>query len=265
MESGIIELAPVFKGSTETTAEKMKEYMQGVVTRFCGVTGLVVTGMVDHEKGAFFILGEEGKDQGLVAIGNSNNNGAYITTMVVSNTGPGNEIRLGITAYGNINNGDGQIYQFSSLPVWMKYVRTDHGMVIGLQAAASPSVQTPVMALQKIRSGDTEELAMLRIYSSALYAAYNPALLNEVKNTWLFAQSGLNKNIIPPDKEAMAEICLESRAELPGMRLYTNKKRAEVWNMVRVGGVQYIVASRGNFDNGSFTLLMQASDPEPQA
>lgn len=265
MEAGIIKLAPAFAGSNETTAGEMKEYMQTVAARFCEVTGLVVIETVDHERGAFFILGEEGKAHGLVALGNSNYSSYHYRVIGVSGVGPDNDIRLGIAPSPNTNSSDGQAYSIASQDIWMKYIKTDHGMVIGLQSGTVPSVKTPTMILQKIRIGDTEELAMLRIYSNSFYASYTPMLSNEEKSTVLFTQSGCNRNIIPTEKEAMAEICLESRAELPGMRLYTNKKMAAVWNKVRIGGIQYIVASYGTANSATFALLMQASDTAPQA
>ncbi len=265
MEAGIIKLAPAFAGSNETTAGEMKEYMQAVAARFCEVTGLVLIETVDHERGAFFIIGEEGKTHGLVAIGNSNYGSYHYRVIGVSGVGPDHDIRLGMNIQSNTNSYNGQGYTIASQDIWMKYIKTDHGIVIGLQSDTVPLAKTPTMIMQKIRIGDTEELAMLRIYSNSFYASYTPMLSNEEKSTVLFTQSGYNRNIIPTEKEAMAEICLESRAELPGMRLYTNKKMAAVWNKARIGGIQYIVASYGTANSATFALLMQASDTAPQA
>ena len=257
MESGIIKLAPVFTGSAETTAAEMKEYIQGVVTRFCGVTGLVVLETVDHERGAFFILGEEGKTQGIVAIGNPNSN-YYYQTIGVSRVWVDNAVSIGMTFNTNTSSNTGQSYRLSTYPIWMKYIKTDHGIAIALQEAAKPGAMSSHMIIHK-QKGDVEEMAMLWIYSSAMYASYNPALVNGAESAALFLLTGCNKNIIPPDKEAMADIYLESGVELPGMRLYTNKKNVANWNKVRIGGTQYILAMKGNIDNGIYSLIMQAS------
>ncbi len=257
MESGIIELAPIFKGSKDTTAEEMKEYMQGVVARFCEVTGLVVIETVDHEKGASFIIGEEGKTQGLISIGNSSNASYFYCYMNTSTIGPLNEIRFPVSA--NSSSHDGQSYEFVRNPIFMNYVRTDNGIAFGMQPAQSPKKNPFSMAFQKIIYGNgTEELVMLRRFGDALYASYNPALLNEEKSTQLFKLSGFNKNIIPQDKEAVADIYLETGVVLPGMRMYTNKKNVSEWNKVRISGKQHLLAAKGSDE--IFSLLMQASD-----
>lgn len=263
MESGIIKLAPVFKGDSTTTAEEMKEYMQGVVTRFCEITGLVVIETVDHDRGAFFIIGEEGKTQGLIAIGNSRSVSYYNNTMLTSNIGPDNEIRISFDANINANAGDGQAFAFNQRPVYMSYYKVDHSIAIGLQISESPSKPPFVMALQGIINGSgTEELIMLRSYGDALYASYNPLLLNEGKSTALFTLSGFNKNIIPQDKEAVADIYLESGEGLPGLKLYTNKKNTSAWNRVDIGGMRYLVVKKGS--GGCFSLIMKSSDTEAQ-
>lgn len=260
MESGIIELAPVFKGSSETTAEQMKEYIQGVVTRFCEVTDLVVIETVNHEKGAFFILGEEGKTQGIIAIGNSMSPNYYYYSMIVSNVGPNNEIRTGMSISSSFNGNDGQAYQFQAYPVWMKYARVCHGIIIGLKLIQSPAEIAPTMVIQKIRdsNGGAEELATLRLYDNRWSASYNPMLLNERKDYPLFTQLGYNEIIIPKEKEAVADIYLNNGVEVPGVKLYTNKKNVDVWNKVRIGGTQYFVASKSNHAiNGWYSLIMQ--------
>lgn len=258
MESGIIELAPIFKGSEETTAEEMKEYMQGVVARFCEVTGLVVIETVDHEKGASFIIGEEGKTQGLISIGNSSGIRHYYNVMHISTVGPLNEIRF-LTVNGSQSTPDGQGYIFLQYPVFMNYIKTDYSIAIGMQTNQSPQKNPFSMAFHKIIYGNgTEELVMLRRYVDALYASYNPALLNEEKSTPLFKLLGFNKNIIPQDKEAVADIYLETGVVLPGMRMYTNKKNVSEWNKVRISGKQYLLAAKGSGE--IFSLLMQASD-----
>ena len=160
MESGIIELASVFKGSAETTAEEMKEYMQGVVTRFCGVTGLVVLETVEHERGAFFILGEEGKTQGIVAIGNPNNNYHY-QLIGVSRVGVDNAVLYGTAFASNAVNNYGCPYRISTNPIWMKYIKTDHGIAIALKEATRPGEITPNMIFNKIQKGNVEEMAFV--------------------------------------------------------------------------------------------------------
>ncbi len=260
MESGIIKLAPTFTGSTETTAEEMKEYVQGVVARFCGVTGLVVLETVDHEKGAFFILGEEGKTQGIVAIGNPNNN-YYYQAIGVSRVWVDNAVSMGTSFVSNTSSNLGRAYRLNNYPVWMKYIKADHGIAISIEEAAKPGAMSPYIIIHK-QKGDMEEMAMLWMYSSAMYASYNPALVNGVEGAALFSLTGCNKNIIPPDKEAMADIYLESGVELPGMRLYTNKKNAANWNKVKIGGTQYVLAMKGNFDNGNYSLIMKVSETQ---
>lgn len=262
MESGIIELAPVFKGSAETTAEEMKEYLQCVVARFCGVTGLTVLETVDHERGAFFILGEEGKTQGIVAVGNTKNSGYYYRLIDFSSVGVNNRIMHGMENTSASSSGVGQAFSLGQYPTWMKYAKTDNGIVVGIQTSTSPGEINPFMLFNKIQKGDVEETEMLLICNSVIYASYNPVLDNGVGNGLLFATSGLNKNVIPPDKEAMAEIYLESEAALAGMRLYTNKKRANAWNKVRIGTGKYIVVLKGNIDSAYYALLMQASDAD---
>lgn len=262
MESGIIKLAPAFTGSAETTAEEMKEYVQGVATRFCGITGLVVLETVDHEKGAFFILGEEGKTQGIVAIGNPNNN-YYYQAIGVSRVWVDNTISIGTAFTSNISSNLGRAYRLNAYPIWMKYIKADHGISISIEEAAKPGAMSPIMIIHK-QKGDMEEMAMLWTHSSAMYASYNPALVNGAEGAVLFSLTGCNKNIIPPDKEAMTDIYLESGVELPGMRLYTNKKNAASWSKVRIGGTQYILAMKGNFDTGVYSLIMKASDTAAQ-
>lgn len=260
MESGIIELAPTFKGSRETTAEEMKEYIQGVVTRFCEVTDLVVIETVDHEKGAFFVLGEEGKTQGIIAIGNNKSSSYYYYSMIVSNLGPNNEIRTGIDTSASFNVNDGQAYQFQASPVWMKYARAGHGIIIGLKQIQSPDEIEPTMVIQKIRdsNGGAEEVATLHLYNNGWNASYNPMLLNGKKGYPLFTQLGYNEIIIPKEKEAVADIYLNNGVEVAGMKLYTNKKNVDVWNKVRIGGTQYFVASKSNHAiSGWYSLIMQ--------
>ena len=141
MESGIIQLFPAFNGSTETTKEEMAAYVKEAADRFCELVGLAVIGeaTIQHEYGAVYVLGEQGEEQGIIAIGNAETASYYYNRVFISKVGAGNTICVPYTT-NSYNQYGGAIYSVSAASsAYMKYEKDQNTVIFSIGTGATAS------------------------------------------------------------------------------------------------------------------------------
>lgn len=260
MESGIIQLFPAFRGSAETTKEEMAAYIKAAADRFCALMGLAVIeeATVQHDYGAVYVLGEQGEEQGIIAVGNVAAASYYYDRVLISKVGAGNSICVPYTAtsYGQYG---GVIYSVSAtISIYMKYKKDQDTAIfcMGTGTTASISYNNGCFCITQFRYGGVEKKNFMVCYGNLFYTSYNSILGNETDNMVLFPVNNPYAPLVPADKEALADICLQN-AELPYMKLFTNKKGMAQWSILSVNGEKYAVMFKGS----SWTVLVKMKDP----
>lgn len=259
MESGIIQLFPAFNGSAETTKEEMAAYVKEAADRFCELTGLVVieAATIQHDYGAVYVLGEQGEEQGIIAVGNVDSAAYYYKNMLISRVGAGNSV---IVPYNgsSYNQHGGVIYSITpAVSVYMKYEKDCDTAIfsMGTGTTASISYNNGYFCITQFQYGEVKKKNFMVCYNNSFYASYNSSLGNEVESTALFPVNNPYKPLVPADREAIADICINN-AVLPYMKLFTNKKNMAQWSVLSVNGEKYAVMLKSS----SWTVLIKMKD-----
>lgn len=260
MEKGIIQLFPAFAGSADTGTEEMTAYVNESAGRFCKLTGLVVIdeATVRHEHGIVLVLGEEGEKQGIIAIGNVNNASYYYRSMFISRVGVGNTVIVPYST-NSYNQHGGTVFNITSAgSVYMKYIKDENTVIfsMGIGTTGSTAYNNGYFCVTRFQYGEAEKKNFMVCYSNLFYASYNGSLGNETENAALFPVNNPYAPLVPADKEALADICLQN-AGLPYMKLFTNKKNMAQWSVFTIGSEKYAVMLKGS----SWTVLVKLKDP----
>ena len=259
MESGIIQLFPAFNGSTETTKEEMTAYVKEAADRLCELTGLVVIeeATIQHAYGIVYVLGEQGEGQGIIAVGNVDNASFYYRSVFLSRVGAGNTICVPYTG-NSYNQHGGAIYSITSVAsAYMKYEKDRDTAIFSMGAGTTPSISYNggYFCITQFQYGEVKKKNFMVCYSNSFYASYNSSLGNEVENTALFPVNNPYQPLVPADREAIADICINN-AVLPYMKLFTNKKNMAQWSVLSVNGEKYAVMLKSS----SWTVLVKMKD-----
>ncbi len=257
METGIIGLFPAFAGSASTTAEEMSAYMRDAAERLCRIGGLTVIegATIQHGHGAVYILGEEGEEQGIIAVGNVDHASYYYKSMFISRVGAGNTVIVPYTTNSYNQHGGLAFSITASSSVYMKYIKDGDTAVfrMGTGATASASYNIGYFCLTQFRYGEETKKNFMVCYGSSFYASYNSILGNEIENTELFTVKNSYAPLVPPGSEALADIYI-SNAALPHMKLFTNRKNIAEWSVMQISGGKYAVMVR---PSSGWTVLVR--------
>lgn len=244
MEKGVVQLLESISISNTATAEEMKEIVRPIVDKVCDVTGLVVTRVEEHERGAFFVLGEEENGHEVIAIGNINQSGSYYTTLLISRIGVNGALLNTTTSQTNLNS---LMFYISRNPSSMRWVKYSDGIALSFANQAPESfAANPNLVMSKVvgEDGNSSESTALFFSGSQVYASFSSLLDNVNSNDVVLDLSYFKGQTVPKNKEALSDIYPKSGATFPGLLFFTNAIGINPWGTIMVDGKRYMVCTK---------------------
>lgn len=257
MTEGITTLYENFALTNTSTAEEIRTFIKSGVDKFCEMTGLVIISTVEHEKGGMYFLGESGKEQGIIAIGNFET--SSYNQIGFLNVGMDNSTRA--TGFSGNLGTTGKLVNFSTSyrNLYIRYVKTDSMFAFALDANQALIFANYTISIIKISNLETEQLACLFPYSGNVGASYN-ILLDNLDNKSVLSYSQNYGFEIPNGKEAVLDVYVAKMFKSP-FRLYTNRLNVAVGNKVTIEGVKYIVLySMGSSGYQYYSIIARISE-----
>lgn len=256
MESGIVKLFPAFAGSADTTAEEMKTYVKTGVDLFCSLSGLVIleNKTIDHTYGVVYLLGTEGTEQAIIAIGNYNHETYFYSHIFYSLIGPDDKVEY--THYTSSTTSEG--YAGKALGIrnyncYMKYIKGNKNFIFDIGAGLLVPSSVKCNIITKFQQNNIEKDIMLNIYSSRVYMSYATINGNEGDRA-LFNLETNKVAYIKDSEEGILNIYTSGNGEFPYIKLYSNRMQLKVWTMFSAGNKKYIIL---NSNNGYFTPIAE--------
>lgn len=252
MESGIVKVSEIFKGSTSTTAEEMKDIVMSIAENICGVIGLSITKTVDKEFGVTVYIGESESSKSILAISNNQNSSKFFNLICISRVLYENAIYLEGTQYGSIG-----LY-INNNPIYMKYAKDGYKIALGFANISNPrtsDINNVDFFISKIAQENEGILTVFSCNNAVAYASYNEYLENIVAGTAEFHIGGTKHPIVPSDKDAFLDIYLKNGTKLDGIQLYTNNFGYIPWKVIIVNGERFLIVSMKSV----WTLAMKMS------
>lgn len=256
MESGIVKLFPAFAGSKETTAEEMKAYVKTGVDLFCSLSGLVIleSKTIDHTYGVVYLLGTEGAEQAIMAIGNYNYETYFYSHIFYSLIGPDDKVEYtNYTSTATSEGYSGKALGIRDYNCYMKYIKGSKNFIFDLGAGASAPTFVKCNIITKFNINNMEKDAMLYIYSSRVCMSYDTINGNEGDRA-LFNLETNKAPYIKDSEEGILNIYTSGNGEFPYIKLYSNRMQLKAWTMFSAGNKKYIIL---NSSNGYFTPIAE--------
>lgn len=225
MESGIVKLFPAFTGSKETTAEEMKAYVKTGVDLFCSLSGLVIleNKTINHAHGVVYLLGTEGSEQAIMAMGNMGHGSNFYISIFYSLMGPDNKIEYNYMDSYMGSGGTGSGFRIDGDNCYIKYIKTSKNFIFSLREGTTVPTFEIYNSITNYKIMETENRCLFCISGTSTYMSYDSVIGND-GNIGLFAvPDGSNTPYVKKNVEGILNIFINSDGELPYIKLFTNK------------------------------------------
>lgn len=256
MESGIVKLFPAFNGSKETTAEEMKAYVKTGVDLFCSLSGLVIleSKTINHTHGVVYLLGTEGSEQAIIAMGNHSNDSYFYDYLFFSLIGPDDKIEFTDYMSGSNENSNGKtLRMYNNYNCYMKYIKGSKNFIFDLGVGQSAPTFIKCNIITKYSVDGIEKDAMIYMYSTDVCMSYDITIGNESSRK-LFDLQTNKVPYIKSDQEGILNVYAGGDGEFPYIKLFTNKRQFSGWTMFSAGNKKYIIL---NPASGYITLIAE--------
>lgn len=256
MESGIVKLFPAFTGSKETTAEEMKAYVKTGVDLFCSLSGLVIleSKTINHAHGVIYLLGTEGSEQAIMAMGNMGHELNFYISIFYSLIGPDNKIEYNYMDSYMGSGGTGNGLRIDGDNCYIKYIKTSKNFIFGLKEGATAPTFEIYNSITNYKIMETENRCLFYISNTTTCMSYDPMIGNDRSRNLFAAPDSSNAPYIKKNAEGILNIYIDSEGELPYIKLFTNKMQLGAGTIFSAENKRYFVMLK---TSGKYSIIAE--------